>query len=202
MHDIITHNKIQIEWQWQYKWQLYAGSSRHSSSHIKRNWCSDHNFIQREKDRTNFFRQHRKLQDITTHQFSELGNTFIFMNESLQAENRKLLNLTRSEYKKKTISITGLDLSFEVLMWKFVLSQPYNGWIKMKAYSPTNFPSSSQPIGQYISHSYWKQFIVWNYHFSGPTGICLNSVIYTVEESGKKFKVNNRSIILVSLLLT
>ena len=156
MHDIIIHNKIQIEWQWQYKWQLYAGSSRHSSSHIKRNWCSDHNFIQREKDRTNFFRQHRKLQDITTHQFLELGNTFIFMNESLQAENRKLLNLTRSEYKKKTISITGLDLSFEVLMWKFVLSQPYNGWIKMKAYSPTNFPSSSQHIGQYISHSYWK----------------------------------------------
>ena len=173
MHDIITHNKIQIEWKWQYKWQLYAGSSRHSSSHIKRNWCSDHNFIQREKDRTNFFRQHRKLQDITTHQFlelhvhkdgshlneseeDELRNTFIFMNESLQAENRKLLKLARSESKKKTISITGLDLSFEVLLWKFALLQPYNGWIKMKAYSPTNFPSSSQHIGQYISHSYWK----------------------------------------------
>ena len=85
------------------------------------------------KDRTNFFRQHRKLQDITTHQFlelhvhkdgshlnkseeDELRNTFIFMNESLQAENRKLLKLARSEYKKKTISITGLDLSFEVLL--------------------------------------------------------------------------------------
>ena len=86
-----------------------------------------------KKDRTNFFRQHRKLQDITTHQFlelhvhkdgshlneseeDELRNTFIFMNESLQAENRKLLKLARSESKKKTISITGLDLSFEVLL--------------------------------------------------------------------------------------
>ena len=65
-----------------------------------------------KKDRTNFFRQHRKLQDITTHQFLELGNTFIFMNESLQAENRKLLNLTRSEYKKKNYKYNRVGLIF------------------------------------------------------------------------------------------
>ena len=41
--------------------------------------------------------------------------------------------------------------------WKFILSQPYVGWIKMKTYSPTNFSSPSQPIGQNISHKYWKQ---------------------------------------------
>ena len=82
-----------------------------------------------KKDRTNFFRQHRKLQDITTHQFlelhvhkdgshlneseeDELRNTFIFMNESLQAENRKLLNLTRSEYKKKNYKYNRVGLIF------------------------------------------------------------------------------------------
>ena len=90
-----------------------------------------------------------------------------------------IANLSKCQLMTDDVSV--LELGLSLLLWKFALSQPYNGWIKMKAYSPTNFPSSSQHIGQYISHSYWKQFIVWDYHFSGPTDICLNSVIYTVE---------------------
>ena len=53
--------------------------------------------------------------------------------------------------------LQGSTYLFEVLLWKFILSQIYVGWIKMKIYSPANFPSPSQPIEQYISHKYWKQ---------------------------------------------
>ena len=73
----------------------------------------------KKKNRKNFFRQRRKLKNITAHQFLtsyvhkdsyhvntseevELRNTFNFVNESLKVENRKLLKLAKSEKKRKT----------------------------------------------------------------------------------------------------
>ena len=45
---------------------------------------------------------------------------------------------------------------FEVLLWKVILLKPYIGWIRM-------WPKKlSQPIGQYISHGYWKQIYCLN----------------------------------------
>ena len=38
-------------------------------------------------------------------------------------------------------SLQGSNYLFEVLSSKFILSQPYVGWIRMKTYSPTYFPS-------------------------------------------------------------
>ena len=37
--------------------------------------------------------------------------------------------------------LQGSTCLFEALFWKFILSQPSVGWIKMKRYSPTNFSS-------------------------------------------------------------
>ena len=61
------------------------------------------------------------------------------------------------------------------------------------------------PIGQYISHTQNK-FIVWNYSFSGPTGIYLlefsniNSRIKC--EICSKLTIEAPDVVLVSLLLT
>ena len=38
-------------------------------------------------------------------------------------------------------SLQGSNYLFEVPSWKFILSKPNVGWIKMKTYSPTYFPS-------------------------------------------------------------
>ena len=74
-------------------------------------------------------------------------------------------------------STTGADMwvkyqcstyLFRVLSWKFVLLEPYVGWIKLKTYSPTNFVKPSQPIGQYISLSHWKQICCLKLTFCRP----------------------------------
>ena len=64
----------------------------------------------------------------------------------------------------------GSTYLFKVLSWKFILLQPYVRWIKMKTYSPTNFPS---PQDNLFPKTTEKKFIVWNYHFSGRTTIYL-----------------------------
>ena len=65
----------------------------------------------KKKDRTSFsFLESHACKDsyhLNTSEEDELRYTFIFMNESLTAENRKLLKLARSESKKKTINIKG-----------------------------------------------------------------------------------------------
>ena len=58
----------------------------------------------------------------------------------------------------------GFDLPYEVPSWKFILSQPYFGWIKMETYSPTNFTSP----GQYIPHSHWKKIYCVKLPFLRP----------------------------------
>ena len=35
----------------------------------------------------------------------------------------------------------GSTYLFEPLLWKFILSQPYIGWINIKTYAQTNFPN-------------------------------------------------------------
>ena len=55
-------------------------------------------------------------------------------------------------------------------LWKFILSQPYIGWISMKTCSLTNFHSPQDNIFLPVTEN---KFIVRNYSFSGSTSICL-----------------------------
>ena len=95
----------------------------------------------------------------------------------------------------------GSTYLFEVLSWKFILSQSYVGVNKDKNMQPNKF---SQPIGQYIPHSYWKQTYCLKYTFSGPSIIYLfkfsrdNSKIKCDECS--KLKIEIPEVVLVSLL--
>ena len=65
------------------------------------------------------------------------------------------MSCTKATRKRCKIVVAKIQAScykqgylFEVLSWKFILSQPYVGRIKMKTYnSPTNFPS---PQGTFI----------------------------------------------------
>ena len=69
-------------------------------------------------------------------------------------------------------------------------AEPYVGLIKMKTCNPTKF---SQPIGKYISHSYWKQIYCLKVRF---WSICLNSAIITYIQRKKlqnMFNINNGS---------
>ena len=66
----------------------------------------------------------------------------------------------------------GFDFE-EVLLWKFLLSQPYAGWVKMKTK-----PNKTFFTGHYISHSYWKHCTI---SLAQPAFICLNSAILTVK---------------------
>ena len=63
---------------------------------------------------------------------------------------------------------SGFDLPFEVQLWKFILSQPYAGWIRMKRCTPTYFPSPKDNVFCTVTEN---KFNVWNYSFSGPNGI-------------------------------
>ena len=63
-------------------------------------------------------------------------------------------NTTRSNWLGSIVFILnamddsqGSTYLFQMLSWKFIILQPYVGWIKMKTYSATNFASPSQPIG-------------------------------------------------------
>ena len=67
------------------------------------------------------------------------------------------------------INCTNIFL-FEALSWRLILSQPYIGWINMKTYSLTNFTSLWDDLFLAVTGNRFK---VWNYNFSGPTGICL-----------------------------
>ena len=56
--------------------------------------------------------------DLNTSEEDELRNTFIFVNESLKAENRKLLKLARSESKKKHYKCKGYTVNGQVRVKK------------------------------------------------------------------------------------
>ena len=92
---------------------------------------------------------------------------------------------------------------FKAQLWKFIHSQAYVGWIKMKTYSPTSFPSPQENIFLTVTEN---KFIVWNYHFSGPASIYLfefsniNSRIKC--EICLKLTTEVPHVVLVSLLLT
>ena len=57
-------------------------------------------------------------------------------------------------------ALQGSTDFFKLLPWKCTLFSIYVGWIKIRTYSPKNCPSPSQPIGQHISHNYWKQMFL------------------------------------------
>ena len=66
-------------------------------------------------------------------------------------------------------TIQSLTYLFKVLPSKCILLQPVR-WIKMKTYSPTNFPSPQVNI---FIKTTENRFTVWNYHLSGRTTIYL-----------------------------
>ena len=78
-------------------------------------------------------------------------------------------------------------------------SEAYVGWIKMKTCSSTKF---SQPIGQYISHSYWKQLYCLKLEFC--------SIFFKFSSSNSrinckicsKLTIETPDVVLVYLLLT
>ena len=66
--------------------------------------------------------------------------------------------------------LQGSTYLLEVLSSKFILLQPYVGWIRMKICGPTNF---SNPQDNRFPADTESKFIVWNYSFSAPTSIYL-----------------------------
>ena len=54
--------------------------------------------------------------------------------------------------------------------------QPFFGWIKTKAYTPTNFPNP----GQYISCSYWKQIYCLKLLFLRPNQHLFVQILVTL----------------------
>ena len=92
---------------------------------------------------------------------------------------------------------------WEALSLKFILSQPYIRWRRMKKFSQTNFLSPWYNIFLTVTEN---KFLVWNYRFSGPTSIYL--VKFSNNNSRIKCKICSKltveapDIVLVSLLLT
>ena len=73
----------------------------------------------------------------------------------------------------------GLTYLFEVLLWKFILSQPYVQWIKMKTYSPTN---CSSPLDKIVLTVTEKRLLSETTIFQvESTFICSNLAILTLE---------------------
>ena len=97
----------------------------------------------------------------------------------------------------------GSDYLFEMLLRKFILLQPYVGWVKMKTCRSTNFLSPYYSIFPAFTENI---FNVWNYRFSGLTSIYLfkfsdiNSRIKC--EVCSKVTIETPKVVLVSLLLT
>ena len=93
----------------------------------------------------------------------------------------------------------GSTYLFEVLSWKFVLLQPYVGWLKLKIYSPTNFPIYTW---QLLETNLLSKITI----FFCPTNIYLfefsniNSRIKC--KTCLKLTIEVPDVILVSLLLT
>ena len=104
-------------------------------------------------------------------------------------------------YGKYMIRIHGLTHLFEVQSWKFILSQPYLGWIKMKTYSQTNFSSPQDNL--FLTEN---KLIVWNCSFSGLTGIYLFKFSNTNSKIKckicSKLTIEAPGIALISLLLS
>ena len=63
----------------------------------------------------------------------------------------------------------GSTYLFKVSSWKFVLSQPYVGWIKVKIYSLTYF---SSPYDDIFLTGTENKFIDWYYCFLDSTNNC------------------------------
>ena len=77
----------------------------------------------------------------------------------------------------------GLTYLFEVLLWKFILLQTCVGWIKLRIYSPTNFPSLLGNIFLTVTeNNFLPETTVSQVQ---PTFICWNSAITTVKYSTK-----------------
>ena len=75
---------------------------------------------------------------------------------------------------------------FEVLPWKFILLQPYVGWIKIQTCSPKNFPSPWDSVFlTFTGNKFMSRTIVP--HAQLPF-ICSNAAILTVEYSRKYFR--------------
>ena len=90
----------------------------------------------RKRDRLNFFSQKSKIKDITGHQFQNLGSentnsainiiensddsdyshspSYVYLNDSLTAENRQLLQETRTEAKKRNFKFKGYTVNGQV----------------------------------------------------------------------------------------
>ena len=117
----------------------------------------------------------KNLKKITY--FFKLGFTPCKAEQQLRGMSYKKL-----KYKKIKAHIEGSTYLF-VVMQKFIHSEPYVGWKKMKTYTQTNF---STPWSNIFLTVTVNKFIFWNYHFSGLISInCSNSAILTVEWSAK-----------------
>ena len=79
---------------------------------------------------------------------------------------------------------------FEILSWKVIFLQPYVGWVRMKTWSPTSFPSPLDTI-----------FLT---SFSNPTSVCLlefsNNNCRIKCEILSKLTVEAPDVILVSIV--
>ena len=101
----------------------------------------------KKRDRLNFFSQKSKIKDITGSQFQNLGSentnsanisindnsddndyshaqSYVYLNESLTAENRRLLKEARTEAKKKNFKIKGHTVNGQVRVRKSERSEP------------------------------------------------------------------------------
>ena len=75
--------------------------------------------------------------------------------------------------------LQGSTYLLEVLSSKFILLQPYVGWIRMKIYGPTNFPTHRTiDFLQILKANLLCETIVSQ---PQPAFICSNSAIITVE---------------------
>ena len=91
---------------------------------------------------------------------------------------------------------------FKCCRKNFLLLQNYIGWIRMKRYCPTNFPSIFLTVTE-------NKLITWKYSFSGSTSICLlefnnnNCRINRIRcKICSKLIIGAPDVVLVSLLLT
>ena len=99
----------------------------------------------------------------------------------------------------------GSTYLFEALSWKFILSQPYVGWINMKAYINTNFANPEDNIFFPVTKN---KFFSLNYSFSGPN----NMYLFEFNNNNSRIKceiclkltltTEAADIILVSIFLT
>ena len=140
-----------------------------------------------------------QLHDRSLYCFIKVCVHYIFASLFCRSKGKHLWN----KGKWFLVGVQGLTYLFEVPLWKFIHSQCHVGWVKIKTYTPTHFPSLKNNILFTITEN---KFIVWNYRFAGST--CIYLFQFSNINSRLTYKLcldltmDTSDVILVSLLLT